>query len=116
MTSLTLYHNPRCSKSRQALALLRERDLEPKLRLYLEQPPNTEELQQLLALLDATPRALLREGEALYRELGLDRALPDAELLRYLAAHPSLLQRPIAVSAERAVIGRPPERILELLS
>jgi arsenate reductase len=115
MTQITLYHNPRCSKSRQALALLQERDIEPAIRLYLEQPLSVEELQHLLTLLGTPVRALLRDGEALYQELGLDRSLSDTELLRQLAAHPILLQRPIAVCEGRAVIGRPPELIVELL-
>jgi arsenate reductase len=114
---ITLYHNPRCSKSRQALALLQERDIEPTLRLYLEAPPSAAELKQLLAQLGTSARALLRDGEAVYKELDLDRPLSDAELLRQIAAHPILLQRPIAVSDDgRAVIGRPPELVLDLLS
>jgi arsenate reductase len=115
MTQITLYHNPRCSKSRQALALLQERDIEPTLRLYLDDAPTVAELTQLLAQLDAPVRALLRDGEAVYQELDLDRPLSDTELLRHIAAHPILLQRPIAVRDGRAIIGRPPELILELL-
>jgi arsenate reductase len=116
MTQITLYHNPRCSKSRQALALLQEQGLEPTLRLYLDVAPSISELEHLLTLLNTSPRELIRDNEALYQELGLDQPLSDAELLRQLAAHPSLLQRPIAISGQRAVIARPPELVLEILS
>src|SRR5690606_5117757 len=117
MTQITLYHNPRCSKSRQALALLQELGIEPSLRLYLQDPPDEKELRQLLKQLDAKPRDIMRDNETLYRELGLGEAgVSDAELLRQLAANPSLLQRPIAVSPSRAVVARPPELVLDLLS
>ena len=116
MTQITLYHNPRCTKSRAALALLEERGLNPELRLYLEQPPTVEELQQLLQLLQLEARDLLRSNEALSKERSLDDpAVPAITLLQAMCEHPRLLQRPIAVSDQRAVLGRPPERVLELL-
>lgn len=111
-----LWHNPRCSKSRAALALLGERGIAPVIRDYLAQPPSPEELRGLLQALDLPVRQLLRAGEAAYAELALDRPhLDDAALLSAMAAHPRLIERPILVAAGRAVIGRPPERVLELL-
>ena len=114
--ALALYHNPRCSKSRQALALLRERGVEPELVEYLQHPPSAAELKRLLGWLGMQPAELARTGEKTWRELGLAGAAPGA-VLRALAAHPILIERPIAVDAGRgrAVVGRPPERVLELL-
>lgn len=113
---LALYHNPRCSKSRQALALLRARGVEPELVEYLQRPPAAAELKRLLGWLGMAPAELARTGEKTWRELGLRDASPAA-VLRALVAHPILIERPIAVDAKRgrAVVGRPPERVLELL-
>lgn len=108
-----LYHNPRCSKSRQALALLQERGVEPRIVDYLKAPPDAAELTHLLVLLGLKPRDLLRVKEA--AEAGLDPAMSDADLLRGIAAHPAVLERPVFVHRGRAVIGRPPEKVLELL-
>lgn len=113
---LVLYHNPRCSKSRQALALLKEQGLDPEIRLYLEDPPDEADLKRLLKLLHVTPREMMRTKEPLFASLGLDDAdVTDAELVAAMAAHPSLIERPILISGKRAAIGRPPERILEIL-
>ena len=110
------YHNPRCSKSRQALALLQARGIEPELVAYLDTPPSPEALEQLLGKLGIGARELLRKGESEYAELGLgDPALDEATLVEAMAAHPILIERPIFENGERAVIGRPPERVLELL-
>lgn len=110
------YHNPRCSKSRQALELLRERGFEPELVAYLDNPPDAAALRALIGKLGIAPRALLRSGEAEYAELGLAEAsLDDEALIAAMAAHPILIERPIFEHGERAVIGRPPERVLELL-
>ena len=109
-----LYHNPRCSKSRGAYELLRERGIEPIVVPYLEQPPSIDELRELLRLLDLPARELLRTGEPEYAELGLARA-DDETLLAAMHAHPRLIERPVFVHRGRAVIGRPPERVLELL-
>ncbi len=114
---MQLYHNPRCSKSRGALELLRERGIEPDIVAYLDTPPSPAELRALLDKLGLPPRALLRTGEAGYAELGLgDPAVDDDRLLEAMSAHPRLIERPILVVGDRAVIGRPPERVLELLS
>ncbi|GAB3463178.1 arsenate reductase (glutaredoxin) [Azotobacter salinestris] len=116
MTDLTLYHNPRCSKSRGALELLEARGLQPKLVRYLETPPSAAELGALLGKLGIPARQLLRIGEEEYKTLNLaDPALDEAQLIAAMAAHPRLIERPILVAGDRAVIGRPPEKILELL-
>ena len=110
------YHNPRCSKSRQALELLRERGHAPELVAYIDNPPDAATLRALLGKLGITPRDLLRTGESVYAELGLDDAsLSDQALIDAMVAHPILIERPIFENGDRAVIGRPPERVLELL-
>ena len=107
MTDLTLYHNPRCSKSRGALELLEARGLAPTVVRYLETPPSAEELRSLLGKLGIAPRELLRSGEDEYKALGLaDSSLSDAQLIAAMVAHPKLIERPILVAGERAVIGR----------
>lgn len=116
MNPVTLYHNPRCSKSRAALDLLREHGVEPTVVDYLNDPPDAATLRGLVARLGVPPRALLRTGEDAYRAAGLDAPdLDDDTVIAAMVAHPILIERPIAVSGERAVIGRPPERVLELL-
>ncbi|KQQ56839.1 arsenate reductase [Pseudomonas sp. Leaf127] len=117
MTDLTLYHNPRCSKSRAALELLQARDLAPEVVLYLQTPPDAAHLRQLLDKLGIPARQLLRSGEDEYKSLNLaDPSLSDAQLIDAMVAHPKLIERPILVVGDRAVIGRPPENILELLA
>lgn len=114
---VTLYHNPRCSKSREALKLLQERGVEPEIVLYLEQPPTATQLRELLKKMQLDARALLRRGEDEYRELNLaDESLPERALIEAMTKHPRLIERPIAIVGNRAVVGRPPERVLELLS
>lgn len=113
---ITIYHNPRCSKSRQALELLEARGATPEVVRYLETPPDAATLRRLLKLLGLPARALLRAGEEEYRELGLDDpALTEAQLVDAMVRHPRLIERPVVVSGNRAVIGRPPEKVLELL-
>lgn len=110
------YHNPRCTKSRQALELLRERGLEPELVAYIDNPPDAPTLHALLGKLGITPRELMRTGEPIHAELGLDDAsLDDDALIDAMVAHPILIERPIFENGDRAIIGRPPERVLELL-
>ena len=114
--SLVIYHNPRCSKSRQTLALLHERGLEPEIVLYLESPPSEAGLEELLDMLGMPARDLMRRKEAPYRELGLDDpSLTRAELVAAMVSHPVLIERPVVVSGTRAAIGRPPEKVLEIL-
>ncbi len=116
MNATRLYHNARCSKSRGALELLRERGIEPEVVFYLETPPSADELRELLALLSLPPRSLMRTGEEEYGALGLaDESLSDAALIDAMSAHPRLIERPVFVHRGRAVFGRPPERVLELL-
>ena len=117
MSEFTLYHNPRCSKSRAAVALLEEHGRSFDTVLYLETPPSAEVLRALLSKLGLTARQLLRTGEDEYAELGLsDSTLSEETLIDAMAKHPRLIERPIVVAADRAVIGRPTERILELLA
>ncbi|AEF21486.1 arsenate reductase (glutaredoxin) [Pseudomonas fulva] len=116
MTDLILYHNPRCSKSRAALQLLEERDLQPTVVLYLDTPPSAAQLREVLNKLGMPARQLLRSGEDEYRELNLaDSTLDEDALIAAMVAHPRLIERPILIAGDRAVIGRPPENILELL-
>ncbi|KMM86520.1 arsenate reductase [Pseudomonas taetrolens] len=116
MTDLTLYHNPRCSKSRGALELLEARGLTPTVVRYLDTPLNTAQLQTLLGQLNISARQLLRTGEDEYKALNLaDSTLSDSQLIEAMAAHPKLIERPILVAGDKAVIGRPPEKILEIL-
>jgi arsenate reductase (glutaredoxin) len=111
----TLYHNPRCSKSRAALALLRENGIEPRVVDYLTAPPTAEELKALLVKLRLEPQQLLRTGEEPYRERFANQTLTDAQCIAAMVAYPVLMERPIAVVGERAVIGRPLETVLQLL-
>ncbi len=113
MSKVTLYYNPRCSKSRQALDLLQERGIEPHIVEYLENPPDAAQLDDLLQL---QPRELMRNEEAEYAELGLDDpTLTREQLIQAMVSHPRLIQRPIFVHGGRAALGRPPERVLEIL-
>jgi arsenate reductase len=117
MAGTQYFHNPHCSKSRGALELLRERGIEPQVVAYLEQPPSADQLRELLRKLGIDARGLLRAGEAAYAELGLaDASLDDETLIAAMVAHPVLIERPIFVHGDSAVIGRPPERVLELLA
>lgn len=114
--TVTIYHNPRCSKSRQALALLEERGIAPRVVEYLRRPPSAPELKAILKKLGLRPRDLLRKGEPLYAELGLkDRDVDDDSLIALMVANPILIERPIVVSGNKAALGRPPESVLEIL-
>ncbi|BEV73128.1 MULTISPECIES: arsenate reductase (glutaredoxin) [unclassified Paludibacterium] len=114
---IRFYHNPRCSKSREALQLLQEKHVELEIIDYLKHPLQEAELAQLLSLLEMDARALLRRKEPEYAELHLDDVtLESKHLIRVMIEHPRLMERPIAASETRAVIGRPPENVLTLLS
>ena len=116
MTDLTLYHNPRCSKSRAALDLLEARGLQPTIVRYLETPLNVAQIKALLSKLGISARQLLRTGEEEYKTLNLaDASLSEQQLIEAIAAHPKLMERPILEVGDKAVIGRPPENVLELL-
>jgi arsenate reductase len=116
MTDITIFHNPSCGNSRGALALLRERGIEPRVVEYLRTPLDADELRALVALLGVPVRDVMRAKEPVYDELGLgDPALGEAELIEAIAAHPVLLNRPIVVTPRGARLCRPPETVLELL-
>jgi len=113
---LSIYHNPRCSKSRQTLELLQAKGQEPEIILYLETPPSANTLKSLLSKLGLGARALLRKGEDAFKEHQLkDDSLSDAELIDFMVRFPKLIERPIVVKGDKAVLGRPPENVLELL-
>lgn len=117
-TSVTIYHNPRCSKSRETLALLQEHNITPDVVLYLDTPPDAATLAQLIKQLGLTSaRELMRTKEEIYQQLGLsDAALTEAQLIQAMIDNPKLIERPIVVAQGQARIGRPPEQVLEILS
>ncbi|HEY9135551.1 MAG TPA: arsenate reductase (glutaredoxin) [Pseudomonadales bacterium] len=110
------YHNPRCSKSRQALELLKEQNLDPEIILYLETPPSAKTLKQIITQLGISPRELLRTHEQEYKDLNLqDKSLNDNEIIKAMIENPRLIERPIYLNNGKAAIGRPPEKVLEIL-
>ncbi|MDF2233824.1 arsenate reductase (glutaredoxin) [Albimonas sp. CAU 1670] len=114
--TVTIFHNPACSKSRATLALIREAGIEPEVVLYLQTPPDRARLEGLLAAMGLTARELLRKGEAAYGELGLaDPARSEAELVAAMIAHPRLIERPIVETPKGTRLCRPPERVREIL-
>ena len=116
MASFQIFHNPRCSKSRQALAFLEEKGIEPEVILYLDHPPSEDELASLLKKLGIKARELLRKGEDEYKTLQLgDESLGEKALIAAMCCHPKLIERPIVIKGKKAVIGRPPENVLSLL-
>lgn len=113
---VTIYHNPRCSKSRQTLSLLEEKGVEPEVVLYLEDTPDASTLKSLLNKLGMAPRDLMRRKEAEYKDNNLDdSALSDDELVAAMVKHPKLIERPIVVNGNRAALGRPPKNVLDIL-
>ena len=115
MSDYTIYHNPRCSKSRNTLALLKENGIEPQLVLYLETPPDSGQIKTLLGKLGLSAAELVRRSEDAYKSCGLGKDSSEEELISAMAAHPKLIERPIVVKGNRAVLGRPPENVLELI-
>lgn len=114
--NITIWHNPRCSKSRETLALLKDKGVEPAVREYLKEPPTKAEVEKLIEMVGDDPAALVRDGEAEFKALRKKKAeLTKADIVKAIVAHPVLLQRPIVVSGKRAAIGRPPEAVLPLL-
>lgn len=114
--TVTIWHNPRCSKSRQTLALLRERGVEPEIVEYLKTPPAAEELEAVLDKLGMEPRDLMRRKEAVYRDTGLDDPeLGRRQLVEAMATHPVLIERPVVLAQGKAALGRPPENVLAIL-
>lgn len=114
--TIRIYHNPRCSKSRQTLELLQNKQLQPVVIEYLSTPPSAAELERILHMLGLEPRQLMRTKEAEYKDLGLDDVkLTRKQLIRAMVDNPRLIERPIVVANGRAAIGRPPESVLEIL-
>ncbi|MDH3315993.1 MAG: arsenate reductase (glutaredoxin) [Gammaproteobacteria bacterium] len=113
---VTVYHNPRCSKSRATLELLQKKKIKLKVIEYLEDPPSPQELNGILARLGMEPREFMRKNEAPYRALGLNDEVLDRDfLIAAICAHPILMQRPVVLANEKAAIGRPPEQVLAIL-
>lgn len=113
---LKIYHNPRCSKSRQTLALLQQKGLDVEVIEYLKKAPSTAELTQIIAALNISPRELLRSKESEYRQAGLDnKQLTNGEIIAKMVQFPKVIERPIVVNGKQAAIGRPPESVLDIL-
>ena len=116
MTEITIYHNPRCTKSRQTLALLEDKGINPKVVEYLKTPLNKSEVADILQKLGKSPRDIIRKGEVEYKESGADnKDLSDEQLIEKIAQNPKLLERPIVVNNQKAAVGRPPENVLDIL-
>ena len=115
MSEFTIYHNPRCSKSRTTLALLQEQGIEPAVVLYLETSPAEDEIRGLLSKLGISAAQLVRRGEEEYKSAGLGQGSSEDELIAAMAECPKLIERPIVVSGDRAVLGRPPENVMSLI-
>lgn len=114
---IVIYHNPRCSKSRETLQLIEDNNGNPEIIDYLEDPPTPEELKRIIGMLGVEARDLLRTTEPVYRDADLDDdSLDDDEIIEAICEYPALLQRPIVISGKRAVIARPPSRVLEILA
>ncbi len=113
--SVTIYHNPRCSKSRATLALLKEQGIEPEIIEYLEAPPNEAELDRILTMLGREPAELMRKGEMEYREHVQGKSLSRTEAIALMVAYPKMIERPIVVNGDRAAVGRPPEHVLKIV-
>ena len=113
---LTIYHNPRCSKSRNTLQLIEAAGITPEIVLYLENPPSAKEIKDLLAKLGISARDLLRKGESDYKDNNLkDPELTEAQLIDFMAQYPKLIERPIVVKGDQSILGRPPENVNSLL-
>lgn len=112
---MKLYHNPRCAKSRQTLALLKEKGIDPVIVLYLVDLLTYSELSNLIGLLNIPPVQLVRKSEAIWKDNFKGKALTDQQIIEAMIAHPKLIERPIVVKGTRAVLGRPPENVLQLL-
>lgn len=114
--NITIYHNPRCGKSRQTLALLEGRGIAPNVIEYLKTPPSAAELRRILGMLKMAPRDLMRKHEEPFRGLGLDNPkLKDDALIKAMIENPILIERPIVIAGDRAALGRPPEAVLKIL-
>tara|TARA_Y100001970_G_scaffold158998_1_gene194462 strand:- start:82619 stop:82972 length:354 start_codon:yes stop_codon:yes gene_type:complete len=116
LDDIIIFHNPRCSKSRQTLEIIRNKGIEPIINYYLEKPPKDKDLKKILLKLNLRARDLIRKGEPEYKEHNLsDESLTEDELRNFLIKYPKLIERPIVVYKEKAIIGRPPENVLNIL-
>lgn len=114
--TITIYHNPRCSKSRQTLQILQDKAIKAEIIEYLKEPPSRATLEEVLTSLGLEPRELMRKNEAIYKELNLaDNSLGRDELINAMLEHPILIERPIVVCNGKAIIGRPPENVLSII-
>jgi len=112
---MKIYHNPRCRKSREALSILQEKGQDPEIIEYLKTPPSETELKDILNKLGKAPKDIIRTGENLYKEHYKGKELPDEEWIKILVSNPVLIERPIVIKGDKAVVGRPPENILDLI-
>lgn len=115
MSNYVIWHNPRCSKSRQTLALLQDHGIEPKDVRYLETPPNTQQIRDVLKKLNLPAIDLVRRGESAFKALGLSKDSSEAELIEAMSKEPVLIERPVVIHGNHAVLGRPPENVLDLI-
>ena len=115
MSDIIIWHNPRCSKSREALKLLQEKGIEPNIYKYLDEHPTNEQIKEVLKMLGVGPREIMRTKESIYKELGLKDVEDDEKLIEAMAEHPKLIERPIVIKEGKAVLGRPPQKVIELV-
>lgn len=117
MSDIKIYHNPRCSKSRQTKSILDEKNLEYQIIEYLDQPPSQQELAEILEMLNRSPLEVMRTGEDLFKELGLSKTdvRSDREWIKIMVENPRLIERPIVINNKKAALGRPPEDVLDIL-
>ncbi len=112
---MKIYHNPRCSKSRQTLKILHDHGLEPEIVLYLETPPSKKEIQEILKKLNISPEKLVRKGEKIFKEHFKGKEMSDEEWIDAMVKYPKLIERPIVIDKDKAVLGRPPENVIQLI-
>jgi arsenate reductase len=115
VADFTIYHNPRCSKSRETLALLQDKGIQPSIIEYLKTPPTASQLKAIVRQLGIKPEQLVRKGEEIYKTRYANKTLTDAQWIDAMVENPSLIERPIVIRGQRAALGRPPEKVLELL-
>ena len=113
--SYKIYHNPRCSKSRQTLQILKDNGIEPQIIEYLKESPSTEELTEVLSYLELNATDIIRKGESIYKENYKGKDLSNEEWVKVLVDHPKLIERPIVIKNKKAILGRPPENVLKLI-
>ena len=112
---MKIYHNPKCSKSRQTLQIINDKNIDVDVILYLNNPPNAKELESVLTKLNIAPLELIRKSESIWKDNFKGKSFSDKELIDIMVANPKLIERPIVVARDKAIIGRPPEDVLELL-